>query len=49
MIFHLHRRVYIHGRRIHHGLAGALLTALGAVLMLDDARDFPWRLREHGR
>lgn len=46
MIFHLRRRLYLRGRRIHHGLTGALLAALGVVLMLDDARDFPWRLTD---
>lgn len=27
------------GRRIHHGLAGAILTTLGLALMLDDIAD----------
>lgn len=39
-------RLYIFGRRIHHGLVGACLTALGAVLSIHDRRDFPWRLRD---
>jgi hypothetical protein len=37
------RRVYVLGRRLHHGLAGALLAAAGIVLMWDDRHDVPWR------
>ena len=48
-------RVYLLGRRVHHGvvgcaaLAAALATRrrwllpLGALLVAHDARDFPWR------
>lgn len=35
------RRVWVLNRRIHHGLAGALLVAVGTALMLHDRRD--WR------
>jgi hypothetical protein len=33
------RRVWICGRRLHHGLTGALLTAAGFALMAHDWRD----------
>lgn len=36
------RRVHIIGRRVHHGLAGLLLAAVGLALMLHDRHDFPW-------
>lgn len=39
-------RVFIAGRRLHHGLFGAWLTALGLLAMFDDRRDFPWRTRD---
>lgn len=38
------RRVYICGRRLHHGRVGLLLAAAGVALMLDDFPDFPWRM-----
>ena len=34
-----HRRVWICGQRLHHGLTGALLTAAGIALMAHDRRD----------
>lgn len=40
------RRVYVFGRRVHHGLTGLALVAVGIALMLDDAHDWPWRLRD---
>lgn len=42
-------RVYVRGRRIHHGLAGAVLVVVGAVLCLHDRRDWPWRLQDGAR
>jgi len=36
---------YVCGRRLHHGLVGLLLAALGAALMFHDRRDAPWGLR----
>lgn len=39
-------RCYVSGRRVHHGAVGAVLTALGAILMAHDRRDWPWRLRD---
>lgn len=51
-------RVYLLGLRVHHGLTGCVLIIigaarherrlieLGAALVLHDAPDFPWRLRE---
>lgn len=39
-------RLYVDQRRIHHGLAGALLAAIGVALMLHDRRDFPWRTHD---
>lgn len=40
------RKLYAFGLRLHHGLTGAVLTALGIALVAHDARDFPWRLRD---
>lgn len=40
------RRLYVRRRRIHHGLAGAVLAACGLALMLHDRRDFPWPTRD---
>ncbi len=52
-------RVYVLGLRLHHGLIGAALLALGlarserslvlagVALIADDAHDFPWALHEH--
>jgi hypothetical protein len=34
-----HRRVWICGQRLHHGLTGALLAAAGIALMAHDRRD----------
>lgn len=39
-------RVYIAGRRIHHGRAGLWLLALGALLVAHDWRDRPWPLQD---
>jgi hypothetical protein len=36
------RRVWVLGRRLHHGLAGVILAVAGLVLMWDDRRDAPW-------
>ena len=48
------RKLYVLGRRVHHGLTGELLiaaglafhrrylTAMGAALVLHDRRDFPF-------
>jgi hypothetical protein len=48
-------RVYLLGRRIHHGAVGCAVVAMafatgrrrllpiGALLIAHDARDFPWR------
>jgi hypothetical protein len=33
------RRVWIVGRRLHHGLAGAFLATAGFLLMVHDWRD----------
>ena len=35
-------RVYVFGARIHHGLTGCLLAAIGAALAWADRHDFPW-------
>lgn len=34
------QRVYVGGWRLHHGLTGAILTAVGVLLMAHDAKDF---------
>jgi hypothetical protein len=35
-------RLYLHGRRIHHGRVGAWLMLFGALLAGHDHHDFPW-------
>lgn len=35
------RRLWVFGRRVHHGAVGAALVAVGAVLALHDRAD--WR------
>jgi hypothetical protein len=42
-------RVYLRGRRVHHGLAGVVgavvglvLVAVSAALIIDDWHDRPW-------
>ena len=52
-------RVYLAGRRVHHGSAGIgvallalatrrpLLAAFGLAMSAHDARDFPWRDRDN--
>lgn len=36
------RRVYVAGRRVHHGLVGVAMVAAGIVLAVHDRKDFPW-------
>ena len=36
-----HRRLWICGQRVHHGMTGALLTAAGTLLMAHDWKDRP--------
>lgn len=40
------RRLYIFGRRLHHGRVGAWLILLGAALCSHDRRDWPWPTRD---
>lgn len=40
------RRCYLLGRRVHHGLIGALAALIGLVLAVHDRRDWPWPLRD---
>lgn len=40
------RRLYVAGRRIHHGRAGWWLVKLGVLLMLHDILDWPWPVRD---
>jgi hypothetical protein len=43
------RRLWIGGQRVHHGLTGALLALLGALLMVHDWKDRPlWFRRGPG-
>lgn len=35
-------RLYVAGRRWHHGRTGLLLTAIGLGLVLHDFKDRPW-------
>lgn len=39
-------RLYILGFRIHHGLFGTILAALGITLVLHDWKDRPWRIKD---
>lgn len=39
-------KLYIGGRRIHHGRVGKWLAVLGIALMLDDLFDYPWPTKE---
>lgn len=36
------KRLWIAGKRIHHGAVGCALLVVGAVLMADDWKDIPW-------
>lgn len=36
------QRVWIAGKRIHHGFIGASITLVGAILMYHDRHDWPW-------
>lgn len=36
------RRVYVCGRRLHHGAVGVGLIVAGLILVVDDMADFPW-------
>lgn len=40
------RRCYVLGYRLHHGLTGLILAALGVALTYHDRRDFPWRIHD---
>lgn len=40
------RRLYLSGYRIHHGLVGLVLLAVGAALAFNDRHDWPFRLVE---
>ena len=35
-------KVYVFEHRLHHGLTGCILIAVGAVLVAHDRRDVPW-------
>jgi hypothetical protein len=37
------KRMYVFGRRLHHGLTGALFVAVGVGLMWHDRADRWWR------
>lgn len=36
------RRVWVAGKRIHHGPVGLVLAVVGAVICWHDRQDFPW-------
>lgn len=40
------KRCWVAGKRLHHGLAGAALAALGVALMLHDRKDWPWSIND---
>jgi hypothetical protein len=40
-------KVYVAGRRLHHGLTGCILIALGAALVAHDRADVPWLPRRY--
>jgi hypothetical protein len=37
---------YVYGFRIHHGLLGCILAAIGAALAAHDRGDFPWPVHD---
>lgn len=37
-------RLYVRGRRVHHGLTGVVMLVVGAVLLAHDRRDWPFAL-----
>jgi hypothetical protein len=37
------KRIYLFGRRVHHGLTGAVFVAVGLGLMWHDRADRWWR------
>lgn len=39
-------RVYVRGRRVHHGLTGIVLAGIGAALVFHDRKDFPFPLTD---
>jgi hypothetical protein len=41
-------RTYVYGWRLHHGLLGCVLAAIGAALAAHDRHDFPWPIRDAG-
>jgi len=43
------RRLYLFGRRVHHGSFGLSLIVLGARLIAADWRDRPWWPSKEGR
>ena len=36
------QRVWVLGKRIHHGAVGFVMFAAGIALMKHDFKDFPW-------
>lgn len=36
------QRLYVHGKRLHHGLTGCVLITVGAVLAAHDWHDRWW-------
>ena len=40
------RQVYVKGRRLHHGLVGAIAILAGIVLAVHDRKDFPWSIHD---
>lgn len=43
------RRLYLFGRRVHHGSFGLSLIVLGLRLVIGDRRDFPFWPSKEGR
>lgn len=37
-----HRRIYVFGRHLHHGLDGIVLIVIGVVLVIHDFHDWPF-------
>jgi predicted nucleic acid-binding protein len=40
------RQVYVKGRRLHHGLVGAIAILAGIALAVHDRKDFPWSIHD---
>lgn len=40
------KRCWVLGKRLHHGLAGAAMVAIGLALAVHDRKDWPWPIND---